>query len=751
MQLQVTGPADNSNRWFRDSWQRLMLVSGGILLLTFWTLAGTILVFQWVGNSSTKVAGFVVAGYSVMSGLAALSTWRSRGRSSGLEARTWRNITLGLAAWTFGGIAYIVYLMTGGDPKEPTAWSQVGYIVAYLPWYFALWQLRQPALTSSRRRQFETLQVEAAALLMLSVLVGSILWQPDWPVSHNLAQLVPAITDLLLLATFYGAVRRSNWSRATALTWLGYSFAALAVSDILMTLFVEQGHVLLGGAAASGYVVAMALIVLASSRPLRVAELQNRVRGTTGIVAAAGLTLSGMAVVVSPQALRPVAVIAGIILAWRTMVILSERDNSDSDPLTGFLESRAFERHLGGVVQLASTERPGLLLVVDLSGFGAWNARNGYAAGDRLLMDVAKVLESNGPNATAWGRLRADRFAVTTVSHGAAADRAQADLLQRVASKAAAPLTARAAIVELPRDASAAAEALDAADEALRAGSAGGRSVVAYSSGGMDGLSPVPGYASLGTRREKIQALIASTESIQIVLQPIVHIEQLTICGFEALSRFHTDPRHGPDEWISEATLLGLGTDLEIECARRAWRRRDEIGGVAHIAINLSPEAIMSETLADAIDSEDLTGLVVEITEHERVLNYPRLAARLAGLRGRGAKIAVDDMGAGHASLSHLIELKPDFIKLDRKLVTGLDLEPGKHALVRNMLRLSHDLGASLIAEGIETMGELMALRELGVPLGQGYFLGRPTVDTDEHFERLAAAAALRTPSYPMV
>ena len=249
MQLQVTGPADNSNRWFRDSWQRLMLVSGGILLLTFWTLAGTILVFQWVGNSSTKVAGFVVAGYSVMSGLAALSTWRSRGRSSGLEARTWRNITLGLAAWTFGGIAYIVYLMTGGDPKEPTAWSQVGYIVAYLPWYFALWQLRQPALTSSRRRQFETLQVEAAALLMLSVLVGSILWQPDWPVSHNLAQLVPAITDLLLLATFYGAVRRSNWSRATALTWLGYSFAALGGSDILMTLFVEQGHVLLGGAA----------------------------------------------------------------------------------------------------------------------------------------------------------------------------------------------------------------------------------------------------------------------------------------------------------------------------------------------------------------------------------------------------------------------------------------------------------------------------------------------------------------------
>ena len=90
------------------------------------------------------------------------------------------------------------------------------------------------------------------------------------------------------------------------------------------------------------------------------------------------------------------------------------------------------------------------------------------------------------------------------------------------------------------------------------------------------------------------------------------------------------------------------------------------------------------------------------------------------------ALIAIDDTGAGHASLNHLIELKPDFIKLDRALVTGLDLDAGKHALVRNMSRLAEDLGAELVAEGIETEGELWALRELGVPLGQGYFLGRP-------------------------
>jgi diguanylate cyclase (GGDEF)-like protein len=453
---------------------------------------------------------------------------------------------------------------------------------------------------------------------------------------------------------------------------------------------------------------------------------------------------------VAPEVLDPISFVVSAYLAWRLFAILNERDNSDGDLLTGFMEPRAFERHLGGVIQQSSDERPALLIAVDLDGFGAWNARNGYSAGDEMLASVAAMLESESPNGAVWGRLKGDRFALTTKSLGIMADRELAEHLQAVAVQGAAPLSARAAIIQLPQDAQRTAEALDAADETLRAGSAGGRSVVAYSSGGMDGLSPVPGYASLGTRREKIQALIASTESIQIVLQPIVHIDALTICGFEALSRFHTDPRHGPDEWISEATLLGLGIDLEIECARRAWRRRNDIGGAAHIAINLSPEAILSEMLSDAIDSEDLEGLVVEITEHERVLNYPRLAARLASLRGRGAKIAVDDMGAGHASLSHLIELKPDFIKLDRKLVTGLDLEPGKHALVRNMLRLSSDLGAQLIAEGIETMGELTALRELGVPLGQGYFLGRPTEETEEHFERLAAASSLRSASSPV-
>jgi EAL domain-containing protein (putative c-di-GMP-specific phosphodiesterase class I) len=125
------------------------------------------------------------------------------------------------------------------------------------------------------------------------------------------------------------------------------------------------------------------------------------------------------------------------------------------------------------------------------------------------------------------------------------------------------------------------------------------------------------------------------------------------------------------------------------------------------------------------------------------------LAARLAGLRDRGASIAIDDTGAGHASLNHLIELKPDYIKLDRKLVSGLDTDHGKLVLVRNMLHLAEDLSAKLVAEGIETEGELLALRGLSVPLGQGYFLGRPNNDARAALDLNPAGLAVTLPRTP--
>jgi len=695
---------------------------------------------RYVSPDNSLYVAAIVSGYSLIAALACAATFGVAKAGVGVEARTWRLLAWGLLLWTCGGAAYLIFLATGGNPAEPAAWSQIGYILAYPFWYAALWKIRQPVLASSRRKQIETLGIELGALLMLAVFVGALIWNPSWPASQNVAQLIPVLLDVILLAAFYGAVRRTRWTNQSALSWLGYAFLVLALADGFISFLVSHGELLAVVPATAGYVIAMALMVAATRRPLRVAEAQGRIRSTSAVVAVIGLMLAGMAMVVAPSGLRPVVIGVVIILGWRTLAILAERDSSDTDPMTGFLENRAFQRHLGGVIQNSNADHPSVLVVIDINDFGAWNARSGYTAGDQLLESVALALDHHGPPAASWGRLGADRFALTMPSEGSRDDRATAELLRAEASIAAEPLDARAALVVLPEDVTGAPEAIAAADEALRAASEAGRPVVSYSGGEMDGLIPTPGSASLAARRERIQDLIASPEAVSIVLQPIVRISDLRIHGFEALSRFHAQPQLGPDKWIAEATRLGLGIDLEVDCARRAWDRQPEIPEPAYLSVNASPDTIMSDLFAEQFADQGLDNVILEVTEHERVRNYPRLAARLASLRGRGARIAIDDTGAGHASLNHLIELKPDFIKLDRELVMGLDQDPGKHALVRNMLRLADDLGAELVAEGIETEGELASLRELGVPLGQGYHLGRPAAEIDEHVAQLGVA-----------
>ncbi|CAN5922389.1 hypothetical protein BH23ACT10_BH23ACT10_11480 [soil metagenome] len=682
--------------------------------------------------------GIVVVGYSVVAALACASAGASAQASTGVESRTWLLIGLGLLCWSGGGVTYMVFLALGGNPANPAAWSQVGYLLAYPFWYRALWFLRQPVLAVSRRARLEAVAIEAGAMLMLGTVVASVLWHDQLPASQNVAQLIPALLDVLLLAAFSGAVRRSSWSRGTALTWIGYAFAVLAGVDQLVTFLVTRGDFAVAlPISGFGYVLAMALLAVAAGYPLRVAEAQSSVRSTTSVMAVLGLALVGVASATAPAALRPVIWIVGGLLAWRTLALIGDRESSDSDVLTGFLEPRAFERHLGGVIQHAGQDRRSVLITIGLDDFGPWNARNGYAAGEALVERTSEALEANGPASAIWGRIGQDRFALTVTASDDRDDRALAEQLRREAAIAADVLDARAALVVLPMDAATAAEAIEAADEALRAAVEAGRPVVAYTNGELDGLTVTHRSASRAQRRTRIQDVITSSDAIAMVLQPIVRLDDLKIAGFEALARFHVQPQQGPDRWIAEATQLGLGIDLELECVRRAWHRLDELPETTYLSVNTSPDAVMSDELLALLGDERLDRLVIEVTEHERVSNYPRLASRLAMLRGKGARIAIDDTGAGHASLSHVLELRPDYIKLDRGLVQGLDVDTGKHALVRSMVGLAVDLGAGMIAEGVETDDELAALRSLGVPLGQGYLLGRPAPATHDHVEHL--------------
>ena len=146
-----------------------------------------------------------------------------------------------------------------------------------------------------------------------------------------------------------------------------------------------------------------------------------------------------------------------------------------------------------------------------------------------------------------------------------------------------------------------------------------------------------------------------------------------------------------------------------------------------------------------------MDGIVIEITEHELIDEHSALDAAMLGLRARGARLAVDDAGSGYAGLQQLTRLQPDLIKLDRALIMGIDTDPVKAALVHALVRFAESIGATVCAEGIEEVGELVEVAELGVTFAQGYLIARPAAAwplcsaTAEGACRLSVEAALRS------
>lgn len=249
---------------------------------------------------------------------------------------------------------------------------------------------------------------------------------------------------------------------------------------------------------------------------------------------------------------------------------------------------------------------------------------------------------------------------------------------------------------------------------------------------------------ALDGRIKRLQEICDPT-SIETVFQPVVNLNDGKVLMVEALSRFPHHQRLNTGEWFEEATDLKLSAMLEIASLRSA------IAAIlqnnyhdSRLAINLSPATLISPDLEPIISRLPAERVTVEITEHAPVLNYTATKAALSELSVRGMKVAVDDAGAGFASLRHILALMPNLIKLDISLTRKVDLDPARRALAVALIAFAREIGAEIIAEGIETLGELICLRDLGVQYGQGYLLGRPTAMEQLDLPRASAAALAR-------
>jgi len=210
------------------------------------------------------------------------------------------------------------------------------------------------------------------------------------------------------------------------------------------------------------------------------------------------------------------------------------------------------------------------------------------------------------------------------------------------------------------------------------------------------------------------------------VFQPIVDLRTRTVSGCEALSRFHLEPLRSPDQWFAEADAIGLGLELEMHAIRSAVASRHRLPSGTYLSVNASPKTLLSQEFATTVSSLDGELLVVEVTEHSAVEDYDALKRAIDQLRSRGVRLAIDDLGTGFASFMHIVKLLPEFMKLDLSLTRDIERDPVKQALTAALVGFAAQIGAHLIAEGVETAEELLTLIGLGVEYAQGYYLAAP-------------------------
>lgn len=242
--------------------------------------------------------------------------------------------------------------------------------------------------------------------------------------------------------------------------------------------------------------------------------------------------------------------------------------------------------------------------------------------------------------------------------------------------------------------------------------------------------------ASTRRRIEKVMR----TGALTMVAQPIMSLDATRqIVEVEALARFNTTPSRAPDYWFHEASSVGLGVALELFAIRRGLELLAQLPKSISLAINAGPETFVSDELGEILGTVDSTRVIVELTEHTDIVDSPQLQGACRNLRDLGCRIAIDDTGTGFASLAVVLQVAPDIIKIDRELTRGIDTHPMRRALASALVTFGNEIGAEVVAEGIETIEQLNTLVDVGVRYGQGFYLARPAplAELDQLFATL--------------
>jgi diguanylate cyclase (GGDEF)-like protein len=663
-----------------------------------------------------------------------------------------------VTSWTLGS-TYYLWLQLGAGPVPFPTFADIGSALFYALMAAAL------AVAVRRRARGVPLSVWLDAVVgwlgvaaVLAVVLDPLL-APAFTGPQSLTSVTRAaypLCDMLLVAAVTGiaALRDVRMGGRWALLVAG--LLVFATADVAFSVQTASGTYVSGTPWDSAWTIGIALMALwvdGSARPQPTTETRP-LGGATSLVVSLGATLAGLGVLLvnnwSPVS-KLALILAGVTLlaaaarsemAFRLVARLADqrRLNAATDELTGLSNRRALTAE--GETRLAAEGgRRQALLVLDLDKFKEVNDSLGHHAGDQLLVRVGARLSEHLREGDLLARLGSDEFAVLLDDAGRdeavdGAVRFRAALeepfaLQNIALHSSVSI----GIALYPDDGPDLNTLLNKADMAMYKAKSSLQGVHVYSRAD---------DADDATRLQTVEELrtALTTDQLVVYYQPKIDLDTSEVHSVEALVRWQ-HPTRGllyPDAFLSLVEDSGLMPSLTRAVLALAldqvagWHRR---GHLLTVAVNLSASSLVDDSLPDQVASMlaargvPPSGLQLEITEEFLMADRDRARSILARLRDSGVQISVDDYGTGYGSLSYLLDLPIDELKLDRSFVFQMADDARAAALVASTIALAHSLDLRIVAEGVETGVVFTELRRLGCDQAQGYFMSRPVSAVD--------------------
>ncbi len=740
----------------RGAVQPLAAAAAVTLLFATWFVAG------WGGPTVIRYADDI--GCATAAAVAGLLAFRAARRIDPLYRQAWLLIALGVLAWLVGDLVWVgLDLATRKTPGL----GLLATLFPFLPAFAAAALLRMPSDAPDVSRVRWMLDGALVALAGMFLAWNTMLQRIAAEHLHTVEVMVAAAFPLADIAVLTALVIASihDCLASLRLRVLTAALGWLAIADSGYAYLSATHQYAAGAFCDVAYIAAFATLAAAATMPDGTARLPRRKSAPrSGLVTLLPYAPFAIAVTVA-FVRRSMGHQVGVIgLAMWTAItalvllrqyltlqdnrrLLSEVEEQRArlagvaftDPVTGLGNRLLFADRVAHALDLHERDRrPVSLCWIDVDDFKVINDTYGHAAGDELLVALAKRLGRALRRGDTVARLGGDEFGVL-LEDGAQASAVAAKLHLATdrpfvidGNRIRVPTSIGLATLGASDPTVGAEELMSRADVAMYAAKTHGKNRVETFQPGMT----MPGAEDVALRdllREHIAA-----GAIDVHYQPLVTANDGRLHGFEALARW--SPRGtpvSPDRFVVLAERLGLARDLGelvLDAALAQLARWTAVAGAERLvmSVNLSPEQLIDPALPGRVAASLArhqvapSALTLEITERALLTDDPNAIQVARALTELGVVLALDDFGTGYSSLAHLRAFPLGAFKLDRSFVADIDTDPDAHHFLRALIRLGKDLGLQLVAEGVERASQLTVLRELGCDYVQGFLVSRP-------------------------